>query len=381
MNKIENTQGKIYYGIHFYPGVAEYQEPGADPYRVFLNENTLRSMDPTFAGKPIFVEHVDEVDPHLDELRKEADGWVIESFFNQADGKHWVKFIVVSEKGDRAIQAGLKLSNAYVPNGFTQGGLWNGVTYSKEIISGEYEHLAIVKHPRYEESIILTPEEFKKYNEEKVNELKKLSNSKQGEAQMKLNFFKRSKVENTIDPELCVILPKSGKEMTITQLVNDADMKEADKNSGLADMSHKVKMHDGSYCNVGELLEKHKAMCDELATMKETKKDSEEKESDLSTEGEDVESESSPEMKDDMGEDSSGSLEDSEDDEEAKKKALQLAEHEEKEIQAAKKKNEAKVKAERLKNANLRSNILENEAPTLEMSADRVARGRARYGS
>src|ERR1700677_5104651 len=70
---IHNSSGKIFYGIHFYPGVAQYQDdPSQEPYRVFLNEDTLRAMDPTFAGKPIFVEHVDDVTPDLNQLRKEA---------------------------------------------------------------------------------------------------------------------------------------------------------------------------------------------------------------------------------------------------------------------------------------------------------------------
>ena len=302
---IKNAQGKIYYGLHFYPGVAQYQEENQEPYRVFLNEETLRSMDPTFAGKPIFVEHVDEVDPDLDQLRSEADGWVIESFFNAADGKHWVKFIVVSELGERAIRNGMRLSNAYIPNPqtFKPGGLWNGVPYEKEITDAQYEHLAIVKNPRYEESIILTPEEFKKYNEEKVMELKKLSNSKKGEPlKMKLNFFKRSKIEQAIDPETCVILPQSGKSISIAKLVNDADERmkkdgyeskedpamdkkadseddksgESAKHHTMADMNHMVKMHDGSYMKIKDMMNKHQAMCDELEDLKGTKKDSKE---------------------------------------------------------------------------------------------------------
>lgn len=362
--KLVNSQGKRYYGIHFYPGVAQYQDtPEQEPYRVFLNEDTLRSMDPSFAVKPVFVEHVDEVNPNLDHLRKEADGWVIRSFFNEADGKHWVEFIVVSERGERAIQQGMRLSNAYLPTSFRQGGLWNGVDYAKEITHAEYEHLAIVKNPRYEESVILTPEEFKKYNEAQVLELKRLANSK-GEPKMKFSFFKKTKIDNALDSELQVILPKSGREVTITQLINEMDEKEADKNSGLADMSHKVKMDDGSYCNVGELLEKHKAMKDELESMKSKKEDEMVSEGEMAPEEKPVDSESVPEEKVN---------------EEDEKKKAQLAENEEKEMKEAKKKNEAKAKAERLKNAHL--NQAQPEAVSIQLSADRVVLGKARYGS
>ena len=70
-----------------------------------------------------------------------------------------------------------KLSNCYSPTNQTDGGKWHAVEYEKNIKSAVYDHLAIVPDPRYSESIILTPEEFKVYNEQKEIELKKLSNS------------------------------------------------------------------------------------------------------------------------------------------------------------------------------------------------------------
>lgn len=363
---IQNSQGKVYYGVHFYPGVAEYHPQGKEPYRVFLNEDTIRSMDPSFAGKPIFVEHVDEVDSNLDELRKEADGWVIESFFNAADGKHWVKFIITSELGLRAVQRGMRLSNAYFPTQEIQGGLWNGVSYAKEIVAGEFQHLAIVSNPRYEESVIMTPDEFKLYNEKNKLELQKISNSKEKGTAMKLNFFKKQKVENAIDPELQVVLPKSGVEVTINQLINEADEKAADKNAGLADMSHKVKMHDGSYMNVGDLLEKHKAMCDELESLKKPKEDSVEEGLELKEKSVDVESSPKKESNDDA------MMEDS-------KKNLMPAE-EDKEMKDAKKKN-AMEKAEKLRFADQIATFENSAAPVIMLSEDRLARGKALYGS
>lgn len=380
-------------------------------------------MDPSFAVKPVFVEHVDEVDPNIDTLRNEADGWVIKSFYNDADGKHWVEFIVVSERGERAIRNGMRLSNAYIPKSFKNGGLWNGITYDKQIVDAEYEHLAIVKNPRYEESVIMTPEEFKKYNESQVLELRRLENSKG--AKMKFSFFKKTKIENAIDPDLQLVLPRSGKSISLSKLINDAyekdqdpamgnkknkeEEKEADKNSGLADMTHKVKMKDGSYCNVKELLDKHNKMCDEMDCMK---KDSAEKELDLKTEESEVDAEGDlhnddmeendheeeveteehkKEMNDDEEhpEDAVHDAEDPEEDKSAKKKALQLAEHEEKEIEEAKAKNkrknsfkspEAKARAERIRNAHLKAFATE-DAPVIELSADRVDRGKVRYGS
>lgn len=419
---IQNSHGKIWYGMHFYPGLAQYQDSEeAEPYRVYLNEDTLRKMDPTFAARPIFVEHVDEVDPNLDRLRSEADGWVIESFYNSSDGKHWVKFITVSDEAEKAIRNGFRLSNAYVPKNFGPSGIWNGISYQKEITDGEYEHLAIVKNPRYEESVIMTPEEFKKYNEDNLSNLKKIANSKKGGKM--LSFFKKSKVE--IDNNMCVVLPKSKKEVSITKLINDADEMEKKKDSSesakahvMASGDHMVKMKDGSYMQVSDLADKFHSMKDE---MDKVKKDSKEKELDLKTEETPVDAEGDlhnldeahPEeavhdedeaMMDDEDKHEAEvhavehkeelkDAEDPEEDKEAKKKALQLAEHEEKEIEEAKmsskkniKKNDyeskalAKMKAERLKNAHLR--VFQNEeSRVVELSYDRVLRGKQRYGS
>lgn len=392
---LQNSKGKIFYGMHFYPGVAEYSEPGKDPYRVFLNEDTIRAMDPSFAGRPIFVEHVDEVEDDIDELKDDADGWVIESFFNSADGKHWVKFIVVSKRAERAIEAGMRLSNAYIPNSFGRGGLWNGVQYAKEITGGEYEHLAIVRNPRYEESVIMTPDAFKAYNESKVLELKRLSNSKdeRGAKKMGLKLFKRTKVENAIDIEgMSVMLPKSGKEILISKLVANADDLEEKrlKNEILAGMDHQVKLHDGSMCNVGELLEKHNAMAAELAALKKPKANDEEIEEgvdEVSDRGgdegfENEEDEDSDEVVDDAKKKNSKDSDDEEDDaeDEEEEKPAKTAAKKSNSVDLEAKKR-AKEKAARLKNAHHRDDAGETEVATVEFSGDQVARGKSLYGS
>jgi hypothetical protein len=413
MKRIDNAKSfpKVYYGLHMAEGVAEYAEPGKDAYRILILENALKTMDPTYAGKPVYVQHVDEVD--LTNIQNEADGYVMESFFNPPDGKHWTKFIVVSDAGHEAIRRGWKLSNSYIPQSTTEGGEWHGVSYQREITAGEYEHLAIVPNPRYTESVIMTPEEFKLYNEDKKAELERLSNSKDEKEKTKmgkLNFFKRSKVDNAIDQDACIVLPKSGREITIEAMVTEADAaavakKKNEGNGGLADMSHKVKLHDGTYCNVGELLEKHKALNDELEEMKAKKDDTEESEGELETEQTDLDVEGDDKSVDSDDDDDMG-------DPEAKEKTLELAEHEDEEIEAAKKKKNAadkalaailakkknagkdgkkraddlaarraaKEKADKLRNAHHRG-FEDDDVATVELMADQIQRGKQRYGS
>lgn len=345
---------EVYYGLHMVEGVAEYRPSGSAPYRICILENTIKNMDPTFQGRPVYVQHVDEVD--LENLQAEADGYVIKSFFNQADGKHWVEFLAVSDEAKEKIRQGWKLSNAYIPKDFSSGGLWHGVEYQKEVTKGEYEHLAIVPNPRYEESVILTPDQFKAYNVQKQDELRKLANSKE-EKPMGLNFFKREKVTNADLDAMSVTLPKSKVEKTITQLVNEADEhyeKELAKDPeapAMANGDHHVMVGEEKM-SVNDLVKKHMDMANELEEMKKK-----------------VVPEEKPQN------------------EEEKKLAMEKKANEDKAAEE-KKSNEDKMalekKANELKNFEALQNAplkFENASTVSETADDKVARGKARYGS
>lgn len=394
LGRIDNAKDnpQVFYGLHFAPGVAEYQGPEGEPFRIFINEDTAKQMDPTYEGKPVYVRHVDKVD--LANLQNEADGYVAESFYNEADGKHWVKFIVVSDAGKEAIRKGWRLSNSYQPKHMGPGGHWHGVEFKNEITAGEYDHLAIVENPRYDESVILTPEQFKKYNNEKKIELVALKNEAEKPQGGSMNWFKREKVKNAEDfLTMSVELPKSKREVAISKLINEAD--EAIMAEGKpmnADPSHMVTLHDGSTCNVGELIAKHKALTDELATLKNPPAEE--------VPGEEVNPDAKPKVEDAVTPEA---------DKAAKEDLLRLAEHEEEEIEQAKMKNAAKVTAlrnelglapkgkketekspeelEKIRNAKEKADRLRNAhivaaAPkVVETSMDKVERGRAKYGS
>lgn len=381
--KFDNSQGRVFYGMHFYPGVARYEQVGQDPLTVFINEDTIRRMGTTFAGRPVFVEHVDTVDDDVNELRKEADGWVIESFFNQADGKNWVKFIVVTDRGFEAIKKGFRLSNAYIPTQFGPGNLWNGVPYQKEVLEGEFEHLAIVNNPRYEESVILSPDQFKSYNQEKNVDLKRFANSlKENIKENTMKLFKRSKVENSTDIEgMMVELPKSKKEVTITKAIEEYD-KMLNMN-GYANGDHMVKVGEKDEMSVNDLVKKHMEACNELADMKKKNADSEDGgepggDDDMENDSEaEIEASGARDLGDRGGDESLDNEDDEEDDKkkdkEKKKNSYSLEEA---------RKIIAKEKAAKLKNAHNRGNKEDQEdVPVLRLANDQVARGKQLYGS
>lgn len=375
--KLRNAKSlpEVYFGLHMVEGIAEYNEPGAQPYRILVGETAIKNMNPTFQGKPVYVDHVDEV--NLENLQHEADGYVMESFYNQNDGKSWVKFIVVSDEAKRRIREGWVLSNAYIPTGFTNGGEWHGAEYAKEVTGGEYEHLAIVKNPRYQESKILTPEQFKVYNGEKELELKRLANSKdEGESKMAFKLFKRTKVENSIDlVGMVVELPKSKIEMPLEQVINELD---AIKNMhGYANGDHLVKVGDKDEMSVNDLVKKHMDMCNEMEALKapkENKAIDENQDGDVGDRGgdESLENEESAEAE-------AAPLENEEDAEKKEKEKEEKMKNAANAEAAAVAAKAAKAKATALRNAGPE---LEDEEPaTVELMADQVARGRSRYGS
>lgn len=178
MLKNEKQMPSRYYARHIKEGLVHYLENGKDTLYLVKNE-ALKKMNKSFEGKPIYVRHVDSVD--MERLRETADGYVVKSFYNEFDGAWWAEIMVVSDAGHAAVKKGWAVSNCYSPTEYGDGGVYHDIGYQKEIRNGEYEHLAIVPNPRYEEAVIMTPEDYEKYNEGKQQEINKLKNSKESE--------------------------------------------------------------------------------------------------------------------------------------------------------------------------------------------------------
>lgn len=384
--KNAKTQPEVYYGLHMVEGLAEYaDEETKESYRIFVNEETIKNMNSSFKGKPVYVDHVDKVD--LDNIQVEADGYVFDSFYNKADGKHWVRFIVVSDRAKEAIRMGWTLSNAYRPTMFSGGGIWHGVQYDKEVTGGEYEHLAIVRHPRYQESMILTPEQFKEYNGEKEIEIARLANSADKEKpKMKLSAFKneRKKLENDVDGDTVLSIneglkDKKGKpikaEVSVETLVNSYAA--IHNMHGYANGDHMVKVGEKEM-SVNELVQTHIQQNDELDLLKEKKN------ADGEGEGEPGMDEKK-ELKDAVDEDDTireGAKDVDSRGGDASVSNMEGVDAAVKEP-ADVKKNAIKEKNDKIKNAG-RAGLSGSDAAKelrVELSSMQVARGKSRYGS
>jgi hypothetical protein len=344
-----------FYGLHFVKGVAEYKKKGQDPFRVLIEEKCAKEMDPTFVGCPVYVLHNSDVD-YDDKM--EIDGYVSNSFFNPLDGNHWAEFLVTTEKGLEAIRnKQWKLSNCYsMEDAVNVNGKWHGVDYSKEVKRGKYDHMAIVPDPRYAESVILTPEEFKAYNSKKEIELKQLSNSKdpavvekqKGAKKMKFNIFKREKLENALDlSEMEVTLPSTKRAITLENAIEMADKLE--NMHGYASDDHMVKMSDSEEMPVSKMRDCYNKMKND----EKERLDAEAKKSGAAVATKEVENMSDEEKKKKM---------------EAEKATNALA------------LEEAKKNFEKLSNASANKPSLFN-SESIDNDSSMLSRGKNRYGS
>ncbi len=363
--KVKNASQfpKKYYGLHFAEGVAQYNMNGKAS-RLLILEHAIKNMNPSFEGKPVYVDHVN--DENLDKLAEEMDGVVVRSFFNKADGKYWVEFMVTTDEGHQRIREGWKLSNAYRVGASKGGGKWHNVDYDQEVTHGEFRHLAIVKAPRYEESVIYTPEEFKAYNERKEAELKLLENSMKERKPM-FSLFRRKKEEVQNIADLAdAFVEIDGKEVSLSEMIegvknakkNEEEEKEKDKEkekeNKKMNMDSEIEVGDEKM-SVKELVKKYQALNKKNAEPpKDKDKDKDEKD----------------EKKDNKKKDNST---DSDKDSEGDKKP------EDKKVDNSKDDKDAEKKRfEDLKNAH-------DNAPkpdrVVDLGVDKLARGKARYGT
>ena len=168
---------KRFYARHIKEGLVHYFEDGKDNLYLVTND-ALKKMNESFEGKPLFVRHVDKI--NMNTLKEDKVGEVVKSFYNEFDGAWWAE-IMADDEAQSYIEKGWAVSNAYLPTEYGSGGVYHDINYQKEVKNGVYGHLALVDNPRYEEAVIMTPAEFKKFNEDRKQELEQLKNSKENE--------------------------------------------------------------------------------------------------------------------------------------------------------------------------------------------------------
>jgi len=257
--KNEKEYPKAYYCRHMFQGVVSYPEEGI---QVLVRNDVMKKMSPSFEGRPVVVMH-QEID--RENLKDQMDGVVVNCFYNEHDGWFWSKFMAITDDAHEAIRKGWRVSNCYDVLNMGEGGTFLNVPYDKEVLEGSFDHLAIVENPRYEDAIIMTPEEFSAYNSKKVLENNKIKNSKGNKGKVMLNIFKKTKVEKDLDAENSFITLENGTDVSVQTMINEMEEKakkeeeekENKKKNEDKDLTVKV---NGEEMKVSELKEKYEQM-------------------------------------------------------------------------------------------------------------------------
>ncbi len=210
---------KFYYARHMYPGLCGY-----DDDTILVDTDVMKKMLPTFNGKPVYVLHDERSQNERMLDIADSDGFVTETFYNEVDGWAWSKIMIVSDEGHAAIAKGWAVSNAYLPDEFGPGGTKHNCEYDRKLVDAEFTHLAIVPNPRYEDACVMTPDQFKSYQESSREQLNELRNSKSKKKGFTMKMFNRKKVEvsEINDETLVEIKNAAGKtvEVPVSEMVN-----------------------------------------------------------------------------------------------------------------------------------------------------------------
>ena len=133
-------------------GLVDYSDAGDGRY--LLKKETIDKMLSTLEGRPVVMGHQKITEDNIDDL---AVGYVLGGNFNPETGQYDCKIIVKDTEIVNAIKSGHnKVSSAYEPTEFGDGGTYSGLSYDAEIKNGVFTHLAIVDTPRYTDAKILT---------------------------------------------------------------------------------------------------------------------------------------------------------------------------------------------------------------------------------
>lgn len=343
----------VYYARHMFPGLCGYEKE-----TILVDTDAIKRMLKSFIGKPVYAKH-QPID--LTNLKEEADGYVVESFYNELDGWAWVKFIAIDDVIHEKIAKGESVSNGYTPTEWGASGQFHNVDYNRKVINGIFGHMAIVPNPRYEEADIFTPDEFNAYQENKRLEMEQLKNSKtpDGEKTMsKLKFWKNDKKEVEIDPTAThTFTNDKGEqvEVSIQEMIDthvNAKKNEADKKAEDEKENKKPKMNDDDEIDVdGEKMTMKDLVNSYRSSKANAKKNSDEKSED----------------------DKENEAEESESDKKDK----------ENESDETDKKDEEKQNSKSAKHFDELNNAHTTKATvnTIDTSMDKMQRGQSRYGS
>lgn len=119
---------------------------------VYLTQEVLEQLAQTGHGIPVTIEHPEGAitDENVGEV---SVGRVSRMDYAPDEDLWYAEFVVETEDAAKLLRDGWGVSTAWYGDAYGSGGTLNNVPYDREVRKAHYEHLAIVKTPRYEMAI------------------------------------------------------------------------------------------------------------------------------------------------------------------------------------------------------------------------------------
>ncbi len=137
---------------HVSSGLADYTY-GGETVRILVKKKTLDQMNPSFKRKPVFIGHRDAKIDAASAVSEKV-GEVYDVGYDPDSESFFVNALIWDEEAQKLIESGQQPSNAYYVGEYGPASTYNNVPYDKEVLQGEYDHLAIVSNPRYDNTEI-----------------------------------------------------------------------------------------------------------------------------------------------------------------------------------------------------------------------------------
>lgn len=264
---------------------------------ILVGQDALARLASTSLGIPVVIDHPQELITDETITNLKVVGRVSGMEYDQYTDTWIAEFVLDNQEGIELLQSGWGVSTAWFGEKYASGGTLNNVPYDRELIEGRYEHLAIVKNPRYEmanDPIFLNSKTLQKSKEQSTLEVNK-NIDKRGDNMIGRIFKKLTQKEElkTNEGEDFVI-EVEGKEVSIRDLLaqnknlvsqveelklnkkNEEDKKEEEEDKKENEDSKTVDI-DGEEVKMSSLKEMYRSSCKKKNEGEEEKKEEEKK--------------------------------------------------------------------------------------------------------
>lgn len=209
---------KRYIGRFIQEGIMDFPEYNDN---VYFDQDTLKTLTSKFNNIPLTIDHKDLEDIGESRLDKEIVGYTVDVIFNDTgiitnkgikinkDNWIWSDFSIDNKKAVYLLDNGWKLSCSYRIKSDAGPGIYNGKFYDKKVLDIDVDHIAIVKNPKYKESVVF--ENSKKMGI--INKIKESFNPKEDLKDADANQQEAKKVELRSNSKIEIFDNEGGKSL------------------------------------------------------------------------------------------------------------------------------------------------------------------------